>query len=62
MNQLQIFSNPEFGQVRMIEVDGEPYFVGKEELKMKNVDMQVEGNQVIDGTDCRIGLNVYKKI
>lgn len=30
MNQLQIFSNPEFGQVRMIEVDGEPYFVGKD--------------------------------
>ena len=28
MNQLQIFNNPEFGQVRAIEKDGKTYFVG----------------------------------
>lgn len=28
MNDLQIFSNPEFGKVRTINVDGEPWFVG----------------------------------
>jgi len=28
LNQLQIFTNPEFGQVRAIEKDGKTYFVG----------------------------------
>lgn len=30
MNDLQIFSNKEFGQIRTIEIDGEPWFVGKD--------------------------------
>ena len=30
MNELKIFENPEFGKVRTIEIDGEPYFVGKD--------------------------------
>lgn len=30
MNELKIFSNEEFGQVRTINIDGEPWFVGKE--------------------------------
>jgi len=29
MNDLQIFNNPEFGDIRAVEVDGEPWFVGK---------------------------------
>lgn len=29
-NEIQIFSNAEFGQVRAVEVDGTPYFVGKD--------------------------------
>ena len=29
-NSLQIFNNPEFGKVRVIEKDGEPWFVGKD--------------------------------
>lgn len=29
-NQLQIFENEEFGQVRVLEIDGEPWFVGKD--------------------------------
>lgn len=32
-NNLQIFSNPEFGQVRMIEVDGKPYFMASDVAK-----------------------------
>ena len=28
MNALQIFNNPQFGEIRVIEVDGKPYFVG----------------------------------
>lgn len=30
MNEITIFNNPEFGSVRMIEMNGEPYFVGKD--------------------------------
>ena len=30
MNKLQIFESPEFGQIRTIEVDGEPWLVGKD--------------------------------
>lgn len=30
MNDIQIFNNPEFGNIRLIEREGEPWFVGKE--------------------------------
>ena len=30
MNELQIFQNPQFGGVRAVEIDGEPWFVGKD--------------------------------
>lgn len=30
MNKIQIFENPEFGQVRTMERNGEPWFVGKD--------------------------------
>lgn len=30
MNQLQIFENPEFGAVRTVELNGEPWLVGKD--------------------------------
>lgn len=30
MNDMKIFENPEFGRVRTISVDGEPWFVGKD--------------------------------
>ena len=30
MNELQIFNNPEFGEIRTVEVDGEPWVVGKD--------------------------------
>jgi prophage antirepressor-like protein len=29
-NKLQIFNNPEFGNIRIVEIDGEPWFVGKD--------------------------------
>ena len=29
-NQLQIFSNPDFGDIRAIEIDGKPLFVGRD--------------------------------
>lgn len=30
MTDIQIFENPEFGKIRTIELDGEPWFVGKD--------------------------------
>lgn len=30
MSELQIFNNPEFGEIRAVEIDGEPWFVGKD--------------------------------
>lgn len=30
MNNLQIFENPEFGKIRTLEIEGEPWFVGKD--------------------------------
>ena len=30
MNELQIFENAEFGQVRTVTIDNEPWFVGKD--------------------------------
>lgn len=30
MDDLKIFENPEFGKVRTLEINGEPYFVGRE--------------------------------
>lgn len=30
MNELKIFNNDEFGQVRTVNIDGKPYFVGKD--------------------------------
>ena len=30
MSELQIFENPEFGQIRSVEIDGEPWLVGKD--------------------------------
>lgn len=33
MNDIQIFNNSEFGQIRTIEIDGEPWFVGNDVAK-----------------------------
>ena len=30
MNEIMIFNNPEFGSVRTVCIDGEPWLVGKD--------------------------------
>nr|DAM15524.1 MAG TPA: repressor domain protein [Caudoviricetes sp.] len=30
MSEIQVFNNPEFGEIRTMEMNGEPYFVGRE--------------------------------
>ena len=34
MNELKIFHNPEFGKIRIVEVNNEPWFVGKDVAKI----------------------------
>lgn len=34
MNDVQVFNNEEFGQVRTVTIDNEPYFVGKDVCKV----------------------------
>lgn len=54
MNDLQIFSNPEFGQVRTVELDGQPWLVGKdvaEALGYKNTKDALERH--VDDEDKR---------
>lgn len=34
MNEIQIFNNPEFGEIRTVVIDGEPWFVGIEIAKV----------------------------
>lgn len=29
-NEIKIFENEEFGQIRIVQIGGEPYFVGKD--------------------------------
>ena len=29
-NKIEVFTSPEFGQVRTLTINGEPYFVGKD--------------------------------
>lgn len=30
MNEIQVFSNPEFGSIRTVWIDGEPWFIGRD--------------------------------
>ena len=30
MNELEIFNNPEFGEIRTMQINNEPWFVGKD--------------------------------
>lgn len=33
MTDIQIFNNPDFGDIRTVEIDGKPYFVGRDIAK-----------------------------
>lgn len=33
MNNVQVFNSPEFGEIRTVEIDGKPYFVGADVAK-----------------------------
>lgn len=50
MNELQIFSNPEFGSVRCIEKEGEPWWVLKDVCKILGMD-GTGTNKVVERLD-----------
>lgn len=61
MNEIQIFNNPEFGQMRTLTIDGEPWFVGKDVAQVlgyndtnqairKHVDEEDKLTRQIDGS------------
>ena len=43
MNEMQIFNNPEFGDIRIIVIDNEPWFVGKD---VAAASLQAEENRI----------------
>lgn len=60
MNELQIFNNEEFGNVRSLVIDNEPWFVGKdvaEALGYKNVRDSLARH--IDSDDKRDGVVIH---
>ena len=55
MNQMEIFKNPEFGSIRTVEIDGEPWLVGKDvalALGYKNAKDALSAH--VDAEDKRI--------
>ena len=38
MNQLKVFTNPDFGEVRTLNIDGEPWFVASDVCKALDID------------------------
>lgn len=55
MNQMEIFKNPEFGSIRAVEIDGEPWLVGKDvalALGYKNAKDALSAH--VDAEDKRI--------
>lgn len=56
MNELQIFNNSEFGSIRTLEIDGEPWFVGKDIAEVlgygnKNAKSKALSNALSDHVD-----------
>ena len=55
MNKLMIFNNPEFGEIRTVEVNGEPWLVGKDvALALGYSDTKSALADHVDGEDKQI--------
>ena len=73
MDDLMVFSSPEFGQIRTVEIGGEPWLVGKDVAKAlgysntkdalaKHVDPEDKGGSQIatpSGTQEMTGINEF---
>lgn len=71
MNELKIFENPEFGTVRTVVIDGEPWFVGKDVCEtfgdthyrrsIANIDDDDKGVTQIDTAGGKQGMTVINE-
>lgn len=49
MNDIRVFKNPEFGSIRVVELNGDPWFVGKDVAN--NLGYQNSSKTIIDHVD-----------
>lgn len=58
MNEIQIFNNPEFGNIRTVVIDGEPWFVGVDIAKALGYKKPTDAvnNNVDEGDSTREGV------
>lgn len=67
MNEITIFNNPEFGDVRTIMIDGEPWFVGKDVANALGYTKTDGMTRLVDDDDkgtissADLGEQVYKQ-
>lgn len=55
MNGIQIFNNPEFGEIRTVIIDGEPWFVGRDVCKaLGYADVKAGTRKNVDDEDKRV--------
>lgn len=54
MNEIQIFNNPEFGEIRTITIDGEPWFVARDLADILGYQQTNNMRRVIDDDDKRL--------
>lgn len=60
MNEIQIFENPEFGQVRTVEVNGEPYFIAADicnALELSNTTVALDRLDDDEKSKLNLGLS-----
>ena len=53
MNQLEIFKNREFGEIRTVAIDGEPWFVGKDIAEVLAILDHVDDEDKMNGVTIR---------
>lgn len=71
MNEMKVFTNSEFGAVRTVSIDGEPYFVGKDVAEILGYERSTKAvvdcvdeddRRMIDGkTQSQIGIELGQR-
>lgn len=72
MNELQIFNNEQFGSIRGMEIDGEPWFIGKDVAKTlgyedtdqalrKHIDEEDRLTRQIDGSGQKRNMTIINE-
>ena len=59
MGELQIFKNEEFGEVRTVEIDSDPWFVGKDVAEILGYERDTKA--VVDHVDEDDRINIDGK-